>query len=85
MEAETGTAIPNFKEEDPETETDGRETAAIQDQNLKEDTEIIEIAAEIGEGTVVETGETKHPGDTKETTKRENTEIKIEKEDRKEI
>ena len=85
MEAETGTATPNSKEEDPETETDGKEGAAIQDQNPKKDTEIMETTAEIGTGVVVETGEIKLHGDIKEKTKIEKTEIEIEKEERTEM
>ena len=75
MEIEIDTAIPNTTEED--LEIDGKEGAAIQDQNPKEDTEITEIVAE--------TGEIKLLRDMKENTKIENTEVEIEKIERIEI
>jgi len=80
MEVETGMATPNSKDGDPETEIDGREETAFRGQNPKEDIEIIEITAEIGEGMAVKTGEIRLLGYTKETMR-----IEIEKEERTEM
>ena len=79
---ETGTEMPNFKEEDQEIEMDGKEVTAIQDQNPREDTEIIEIAVKTGEGIVAGTGATDLLGDMEEIT---NTETETEKIERTKI
>ena len=72
METEIDTVIPNPKEEDLETETDGNEAAAIQDRNPKEDTEIIETAVEKEERMKMEEKERAQIGKTgTETRKKE--------------
>ena len=79
MDIETDTVIPNSKEEDLETEMDGKEVTATQGQDPREDTETIEIVVESGEGIAVGTEATDLHGDMEETM---STEIEIEKKGR---